>query len=59
MRVVFISMQNAAHMKEHHADGSHSIHHDVEAKGDSAFLLAISWPSTEELAAMKHCGYSA
>jgi quercetin dioxygenase-like cupin family protein len=35
----------------------HSIRHDVEAKGDSAFLLTISWPSAEELAAMKHRGY--
>ena len=87
LRVVLISMQDAAHMKEHHADGTisiqvlkgqlrvsvnskpydlptgslftlgHSIRHDVEAKGDSAFLLTISWPSTEELAAMKHRGY--
>jgi quercetin dioxygenase-like cupin family protein len=87
LRVVLISMQNTAHMKEHHADGTlsiqvlkgqlhvsvngkshdlptgtlftlgHSIRHDVEAKGDSAFLLTISWPSAEELAAMKHRGY--
>jgi quercetin dioxygenase-like cupin family protein len=87
LRVVLISMQNAAHMKEHHADGTisiqvlkgqlrvsvngkphdlptgtlftlgHSIRHDVEAIGDSAFLLTISWPSAEELAAMKHRGY--
>jgi quercetin dioxygenase-like cupin family protein len=87
LRVVLISMQNAAHMKEHHADGTlsiqvlkghlhvsvngkshdlptgtlftlgHSIRHDVEAKGDSAFLLTISWPSADELAAMKHRGY--
>jgi quercetin dioxygenase-like cupin family protein len=34
-----------------------SIRHDVEAVGESAFLLTISWPSTEELAAMKHRGY--
>jgi quercetin dioxygenase-like cupin family protein len=34
-----------------------SIRHDVEARGDSAFLLTISWPSAEELAAMKHRGY--
>ena len=34
-----------------------SIRHDVEAVDDSAFLLTISWPSTEELAAMKHRGY--
>jgi quercetin dioxygenase-like cupin family protein len=87
LRVVLVSMQNAAHMKEHHADGTlciqvlkgrlrvsvngkphdlssgtlfalgHSIRHDVEAKEDSAFLLTISWPSAEELAAMKHRGY--
>jgi quercetin dioxygenase-like cupin family protein len=87
LRVVLISMQNTAHMKEHHADGTlsiqvlkgqlrvsvnskshdlpagtlftlgHSIRHDVEANGDSAFLLTISWPSPEELAAMKHRGY--
>jgi quercetin dioxygenase-like cupin family protein len=87
LRVVLISMQNAAHMKEHHADGTlsiqvlkgeirvsvngkphdlptgtlftlgHSIRHDVEAKSDAVFLLTISWPSAEELAAMKHRGY--
>jgi quercetin dioxygenase-like cupin family protein len=34
-----------------------SIRHDVEAIEDSAFLLTISWPSSEELAAMKHRGY--
>ena len=34
-----------------------SIRHDVEALEDSAFLLTISWPSAEELAAMKHRGY--
>lgn len=86
-RVVLITMQDAAHMKEHHADGtisvqvlkgsirfkvagkSHelgvgslftlgaSIRHDVEAKGDAAFLLTISWPGDQELAAMKHRGY--
>ena len=87
LRIVLISMQNAAHMKEHHADGTlsiqvlkgqirvsvngkqydlptgtlftlgHSIRHHVEAKSDAAFLLTISWPSAEELAAMKHRGY--
>jgi quercetin dioxygenase-like cupin family protein len=87
LRVVLVSMQNSAHMKEHHADGTlsiqvlkgqvrvsvngkphdlatntlftlgHSIRHDVEAKSDAAFLLTISWPSAEELAAMKHRGY--
>jgi quercetin dioxygenase-like cupin family protein len=87
LRIVLISMQDSAHMKEHHADGTismqvlrgnlrvsvsgkphdlptgslftlaHSIRHDVEAKGDSVFLLTISWPSEVELAAMKHRGY--
>ena len=86
-RIVLITMEAAARMKEHHADGtisiqglkghirvtvhgkSHdvgvgnlftlaaSIRHDVEAIDDSAFLLTISWPSPEELAAMKHRGY--
>jgi quercetin dioxygenase-like cupin family protein len=87
LRIVLISMQDSAHMSEHHADGTlsiqvlkgqlrisvngkphdlptgalfalgHSIRHDVEANGDSTFLLTISWPSAEELAAMKHRGY--
>jgi len=86
-RVVLITMENAAKMKEHHADGTisvqvlkgqirfsvhgkphnlkpgnlltlgASIKHEVEALEDSAFLLTISWPSDEELAAMKHRGY--
>ena len=86
-RVVLITMENAARMKEHHADGTISVHvlqgqirftvhgkphdlksgnlitlgasirHEVEALEDSAFLLTISWPSDEELAAMKHRGY--
>ncbi len=86
-RVVLITMERGAHMKEHHADGTisvqvlkgkvrmnvggkpyelsagnlftlgASIRHDVEALDDSAFLLTISWPSSEELAAMKHRGY--
>jgi quercetin dioxygenase-like cupin family protein len=86
-RIVLITMDAAARMKEHHADGtisiqglkghirvtvhgkSHDVHvgnlftlaasirHDVEAIDDSAFLLTISWPSPEELAAMKHRGY--
>jgi quercetin dioxygenase-like cupin family protein len=86
-RIVLITMEAGAHMKEHHADGTisvqvlkgslrfsvagkpHDLHvgnlftlaasirHDVEAIGDAAFLLTISWPSAEELAAMKHRGY--
>ena len=89
LRVVLITMENAAKMKEHHADGTISVHvlkghirftvhgkphdlkpgnlitlaasikHEVEALEDSAFLLTISWPSDEELAAMKHRGYGA
>ena len=87
LRVVLITMDRGAHMKEHHADGTisvqvlkgkirmnvgghphdlapgnlftlaASIRHDVEALDDAAFLLTISWPSAEELAAMKHRGY--
>ena len=34
-----------------------SIKHDLHALEDSAFLLTISWPSNEELLAMKHRGY--
>jgi|ERR1700732_4889469 quercetin dioxygenase-like cupin family protein len=34
-----------------------SIRHNVMATDNSAFLLTISWPSDEELAAMKHRGY--
>ena len=86
-RIVLITMEDAARMKQHHADGTISIHvlkgqvrvtiqgkphdilagnlftlaasirHDVESIGESAFLLTISWPSAEELAAMKHRGY--
>lgn len=36
---------------------SASLKHDVEALEESAFLLTISWPSSEELKAMKHRGY--
>jgi quercetin dioxygenase-like cupin family protein len=87
LRIVLISMQSDARMKEHHTDGTLSLHvlrgqirvsvngkphdlptgtlftlgasirHDVEARSDSVFLLTISWPSNEELAAMKHRGY--
>ncbi|HSU19720.1 MAG TPA: cupin domain-containing protein [Acidobacteriaceae bacterium] len=86
-RVVLLSMERGAHLKEHHADGTISVHvlkgrirmnvggkphelpanslftlaasirHDVEALEDSAFLLTISWPNPDELAAMKHRGY--
>jgi quercetin dioxygenase-like cupin family protein len=86
-RIVLITMEDGARMKQHHADGTisiqvlkgqihitihdkphdipagnlftlaASIRHDVEAVGESAFLLTISWPSADELAAMKHRGY--
>lgn len=36
---------------------SASIRHEVEALQDSAFLLTISWPSNQDLLAMKHRGY--
>src|SRR5277367_3549952 len=87
LRVVLITMEHAAKMKEHHADGTLSVHvlkgqirftvqgkhhdltagnlitlgasirHEVEALQDSAFLLTISWPTNQELLAMKHRGY--
>lgn len=87
LRIVLMVMQQGSHMKEHHADGTISIHvlkgsvrvnvadkphdlregnlftlagsirHEIVALADSAFLLTISWPKTEELAAMKHRGY--
>jgi quercetin dioxygenase-like cupin family protein len=87
LRVVLIVMENAAKMKEHHADGtlsvqvlkgqirfsvhgkphdlkagdlitlSASIRHEVAALQDSAFLLTLSWPSNQDLQAMKHRGY--
>ncbi len=86
-RVVLITMEPGAHMKEHHTDGSISIHvlkgsvrvnaqgqehklstaglftlapsikHDVEALDDSAFLLTISWPTSEKLRSLEHRGY--
>jgi hypothetical protein len=34
-----------------------SIRHDLKAFEDAAFVLTIAWPSTEQLAAMKHRGY--
>jgi quercetin dioxygenase-like cupin family protein len=87
LRLVLIAMEAGAKIKEHHADGSVSIHalegtlcihvqarehdlhagqililapgikHDVEARADSAFLLTISWPSSEKLASIPHRGY--
>lgn len=88
LRVVLIAMEPGATIKEHHADGSITVHvlrgeirfraqdrehslkagqmltlgrsikHAVESVDDSAFLLTISWPSEEELATLKHRGYS-
>jgi quercetin dioxygenase-like cupin family protein len=87
LRLVLITMETGARIKEHHADGSISIHvlegalrihveaqaqdlhagqiltlapgikHDVEARADSAFLLTISWPSSEKLQSLPHWGY--
>jgi len=34
-----------------------SIKHEVEATQDSAFLLTISWPTSEALRALEHRGY--
>ncbi|WP_263368755.1 cupin domain-containing protein [Edaphobacter bradus] len=34
-----------------------SIKHEVEAAQDSAFLLTISWPTSQALRAMEHRGY--
>ncbi|HYK34408.1 hypothetical protein [Alloacidobacterium sp.] len=34
-----------------------SIKHDVEAMEDSAFLLTISWPTSEKLRSLEHRGY--
>ena len=34
-----------------------SIKHDVESLEDSAFLLTIAWPSSQELLKMQHRGY--
>jgi quercetin dioxygenase-like cupin family protein len=87
LRLLLIAMETGARLKEHHADGTVSIHalegtlcihvqaqaqdlragqiltiaagikHDVEAREDSAFLLTISWPSSEKLQSMPHRGY--
>jgi quercetin dioxygenase-like cupin family protein len=86
-RTVLITMERGARMKEHHTDGTISIHvlkgairinvqaqarevrtaglftlgpsikHDVESLDDSAFLLTISWPTSEKLRSMEHRGY--
>ena len=34
-----------------------SIKHNVEAREDSAFLLTIAWPKSEDLESMPHRGY--
>lgn len=86
LRLLLITMETGARMKEHHADGTVSIHalqgilcvrvteeahdlhvgqiltiaqgikHDVEAREDSAFLLTISWPSSEKLQSLPQRG---
>lgn len=88
LRVVLIAMEPGASLKEHHADGSITVHvlqgeirfraqaqehslkagqmltlgqsikHEVESVAHSAFLLTISWPSPEELEALKQRGFS-
>jgi quercetin dioxygenase-like cupin family protein len=86
-RVVLISMETAARMKEHHVDGTSSlqvlkghlhysargqaydlragslftlaasIKHEVEAVIESAFLLTISWPDSQQWLTLQHRGY--
>lgn len=86
-RTVLITIERGARMKEHHTDGTISVHvlkgairvtvqnktcdlrvaglltlgpsikHDVEATEDSAFLLTISWPTSEKLRSLEHRGY--
>ena len=34
-----------------------SVKHDVEAQEDSAFLLTMGWPKSEDLQSMPHRGY--
>jgi quercetin dioxygenase-like cupin family protein len=83
LRVVLFTMDQGAKLKEHHTDGSITVHvlqgeirfctsdqdrllrtgqmltlgrsirHTVEAVGNSAFLLTISWPRTQELLARR------
>ncbi|QNI32161.1 hypothetical protein H7849_24740 [Alloacidobacterium dinghuense] len=86
-RTVLITMERGARMKEHHTDGTISIHvlkgairvnvqgqarqlntaglftlapsikHDIESLEGSAFLLTISWPTSEKLRSLEHRGY--
>ncbi|MBA3916196.1 MAG: AraC family ligand binding domain-containing protein [Acidobacteriales bacterium] len=87
LRVLLVAMDAGAVMKEHHTDGTTTIHvlqgvlciriqekpqalqvgqvltlaprtkHDIEARDDSAFLVTISWPTTETLQSLPHRGY--
>ena len=87
LRVVLIAMEVGAKMKEHHTDGTITIHvlqgvlclrvqeksqdlqcrqiltlapgikHDIEARDDSAFLVTISWPTSDTLQSLPHRGY--
>ena len=87
LRVLLIAMEAGAKMKEHHTDGTTTIHvlqgvlclhiqekskdlqrgqiltlapginHDVEARDDSAFLVTISWPTSDSLETLSHRGY--
>ena len=87
LRVLLIATDVGATMKEHHADGTITIHvlqgrlrlrvqgkshdlqsgqiltlapgiqHDIEARDDSAFLVTISWPTSDSLKSLSHRGY--
>ena len=87
LRVLLVAMDVGATMKEHHADGTITIHvlqgrlrlrvqekshdlqsgqiltlapgiqHDIEARDDSAFLVTISWPTSDSLESLSHRGY--
>jgi len=87
LRVLLIAMDVGATMKEHHVDGTITIHvlqgrlclrvqekaqdlqrgqiltlapgiqHDIESRDDSAFLVTISWPTSDSLETLSHRGY--
>lgn len=87
LRVLLIAMDAGALMKEHHTDGTTTIHvlqgvlciriqekpqalqvgqvltlaprikHDIEAREDSAFLVTLSWPTSEMLQSLPHRDY--
>jgi quercetin dioxygenase-like cupin family protein len=87
LRVLLVAMDADALMKEHHTDGTTTIHvlqgvlciriqekphalragqiltlepqvrHDIEARDASAFLVTISWPTSNTLRSLSHRGY--